>query len=308
MHAIVERNAVILEVGLNEATMRTQNPHVPYSPHECAEDALRCGAAGATVIHWHARDALTGEQRLGDAQLYGEAFEHLRNAALLAYPSYPIEPTSVEARLGHCWILHERYGLELAPVDMGSVNVIVWDERARNFLAADLPLEHAIVANPLPFTLAALERIYALGMVPSLGSFDVGITRTVGLAAEAGKLRSPVYLKIFLSGAWAVGPVPCEAALDFHLRQLPSDLDVEWVVVPYALSDPRLVERLCRHALGLGGGIRVGVGDNPSAYPTATNAQLVEEAVHWVAQAGRPLASSTDVRRRLGLGCIVTHA
>ena len=305
MHPAVERDAVILEVGLNEATTRRQNPYVPYSPHECADDALRCDAAGATVIHWHARDPFTGEQRLADARLYGEALERMCTADLLAYPSYPIEPTSVEERLGHCWTLHERYGLELAPVDMGSVNVIrLGRASARNFLAADLPLEHAVVANPLPFTLAALEHIYALGMAPSLGSFDVGITRTVGLVAAAGKLHSPVYLKIFLSGAWAVGPVPCEEALDFHLRQLPTDLDVEWVVVPYSLSDPRLVERLCRHALDLGGGIRVGIGDNPSAYPTATNAQLVEQAVHWVEQSGRPLASPTDVRCRLGLSCV----
>ena len=305
MHPPVERDAVILEVGLNEAAMRTQNPHVPYSPRECAEDALRCGAAGATVIHWHARDPLTGEQRLADARLYGEALEHMRTADLLAYPSYPIEPISAEERLAHCWTLHERYGLELAPVDVGSVNVIVWDERALNFLATDLPIEHAVVANPLPVTLAALERIYALGMVPSLGSFDVGITRTVGLVVAAGRLRSPVYLKIFLSGAWAVGPVPCEEALDFHLRQLPADLDVEWVIVPYSLSDPRLVERLCRHALDLGGGLRVGIGDNPTAYPTATNAQLVEEAVHWIEESGRPLASPPDVRRRLGLSCVL---
>jgi len=301
MHPTVERDAVILEVGLNEATMREQNPHVAYAPRECAEDALRCDAVGASVIHWHARDPLTGEQRLADVLLYGEALERMRTADLLAYPSYPIEPTSVEERLGHCWTLHARYGLELAPVDLGSVNVIVWDECARSFLAADLPLEHAVVANPLPFTLAALDRIYALEMVPSLGSFDVGITRTVGLVAAAGKLRPPVYLKIFLSGAWAAGPVPCEEALDFHLRQLPSDLDVEWVVVPYSLSDPWLVERLCRHALDLGGGIRVGIGDNPAAHPTATNAQLVEEAVHWIEESGRPLASPTDVRRRLGL-------
>jgi hypothetical protein len=100
-----------------------------------------------------------------------------------------------------------------------------------------------------------------------------------------------------------VGPVPCEEALDFHLRQLPSALDVEWVVVPYSLSDRRLVERLCRHALGLRGGIRIGIGDNPSAYPTATNAQLVERAVHWIEESGRPLASPTEVRHRLGLSC-----
>ena len=138
-------------------------------------------------------------------------------------------------------------------------------------------------------------------MVPSLTSFDVGITRTVALVAAAGKLRPPVYLKIFLSGAWAVGPFPTEEALEFHLRQLPPHLDVEWVVVPYALSDPRLIERLCRRALELGGGIRVGIGDTPAAYPEATNAELVEQAVGWIEKSGRPLASPADVRRCFGL-------
>lgn len=297
----MEHDAVIIEVGLNEAATRSQNSHVPYSPRECADDALHCGAAGASVIHWHARDPVTGAQRLADARLYGEALEHMGATDLLAYPSYPIEPTSVEERLGHCWALRERYGLALAPVDLGSVNVILWDERMRTFLDADLPLERAVVTNPLRFALAALERTYAVGMVPSLGSFDVGITRTVALLAAAGKLRPPVYLKIFLSGAWAVGPFPTEDALDFHLRQLPPDLDVEWVVVPYALSDPRLVERLCRHALDLGGGIRVGIGDTPAAFPEVSNTQLVEQAVRWAEESGRPVARPGEVRTRFGL-------
>jgi uncharacterized protein (DUF849 family) len=297
----VENDAAILEVGLNEATTRAQNPHVPYAAGECADDARRCGAAGAAVIHWHARDAHTGAQRLGDARLYGEAYAPTRAADLLAYPSYPIEPISMQERLGHCWSLREQYGLELAPIDVGSVNIIVWDERARQFVATDLPAGQAVVTNPLPVTLAALERTYALGMVPTLGSFDVGITRTVALLAAAGKLRPPVYLKIFLSGAWAVGPFPSQAALDFHLHQLPPDLDVEWVVVPYAIADPQLVERLCRCALERGGGIRVGIGDTPNAYPGASNAELVEQAVGWIEQSGRRPATSAEVRRRLGL-------
>jgi 3-keto-5-aminohexanoate cleavage enzyme len=157
------------------------------------------------------------------------------------------------------------------------------------------------VTNPLPFLLDALERVHALGMVPSLAAFDLGLTRTMVLLARAGKLRPPVFLKIFLSGAWAVGPFPTEEALDFHLQQIPADLDVEWVLVPYALEDPALVERLCRAALGRGGGIRVGIGDNPLAFPDATNAALVERAVRWVTESGRPLASPADVRRRFGL-------
>lgn len=291
----------IVEVGLNEAAPRALNAHVPYAASECAADALRCGDAGAAVVHWHARDAATGAQRLDDTELYGEAFAPMRRAGLLAYPSYPVEPLSLDGRFGHCWELRERHRLEMAPVDLGSVSIVPWDERTRTFVGLDALGEQAVVANPLPLTLAALENIQALGMVPSLTSFDVGNTRTVALLAAAGVLRGPVYLKIFLSGAWAVGPTPTEEAIEYHLRQLPAELDVAWVLVPYALSDARLVERLCRRALALGGGIRVGVGDTPAAFPDRDNAQLVEMAARWVAESGRALASPGDVRARLGL-------
>jgi hypothetical protein len=244
---------------------------------------------------------MSGAQRLADTMLYAEALDAMRGSDVLAYPSYPVEPVSLQERLGHCWLLQERHGLELAPLDVGSVNVVVWDERSLSFGNAEALLEGAVVENPIPFTLAALDEIYARGMWPSVGSFDVGITRTVVLLAAAGKLRPPVFLKIFLSGAWAVGPFPSEEAIDFHLRQIPTELDVEWVLVPYALSDPALVERLCRRALERGGGIRVGIGDNPAAHPEEINARLVERAVCWAKESGRPVANPADVRRRFGL-------
>ena len=298
----MERDAAIIEVGLNEAATRAENPHVPYAPEECGEDARRCAEAGAAVVHWHARDPVTGAQRLDDVALYGAALDGMRPSGVLAYPSYPPWPVSPTDRLGHVWALRERHGLELAPLDLGSVGIVVWEERTQRFgPGLDLLRDHGVVTNPLPFLLDAVERSYALGMVPTVAAFDVGFTRTMVLLARADKLRPPIFLKIFLSGAWAVGPFPTEEALDFHLRQIPPDLDVEWVLVPYALDDPALVERLCRHALARGGGIRVGIGDSPAAAPEATNAVLVERAARWAAEAGRPLASPADVRRRLGL-------
>jgi 3-keto-5-aminohexanoate cleavage enzyme len=295
----MDGDAAIVEVGLNEAALRAQNPHVPYSPAECAADAARCAAAGAAVVHWHARDPVTGEQCLADVALHREALEGMRHSGVLAYPSYPIDVETVDERLGHCWALREQSGLELAPVDVGSVSVVIWDDRTHRFPLVDIG--PGVVANPLAFTLAALERIDMLAMVPSLGAFDVGFTRTVAHLVDSGKLRPPVLLKIFLAGAWAVGPFPSEEALDFHLRQLPADLDVEWLVVPYALADPALIERLCRYALERGGGIRVGVGDNPTAHPDLPNAALVERAARWAADTGRPLATPAEVRRRFGL-------
>lgn len=298
----MDHNAVVLEVGLNEATMREQNANVAYTPLECAADALRCADAGASVVHWHARDPTTGEQRLGDAVLYGEAIDEMRPGDVLAYPSYPLDTPSLDERLAHVWALHERHGLEVAPVDIGSVSIVLWNAETRDLVGGGGGLrDRGVIANPLSFTLDALERAYALDMLPSLGAFDVGFTRTMVLLWDAGRLRSPVFLKIFVSGTLAVGPFPTEEAIDFHLRQIPDDLDVEWVVVPYSLDDPALVERLCRYALERGGGIRVGIGDNPAAYPRASNAELVERARGWCQDACRPVARSAEVRRRFGL-------
>ena len=218
----MERDAAIIEVGLNEAALRAENPHVPYAPEECADDARRCAEAGAAVVHWHARDPITGAQRLGDVALSGAALDRMRPSGVIAYPSYPPWPVSPD-RLEHVWALRERHGLELAPLDLGSVGIVVWDDLAQGFgPGLDLLREHGVVANPLPFILDALERCYSLGMVPTVAAFDVGFTRTMVLLARAGKLRPPIFLKIFLSGAWAVGPFPTEEALDFHLQQIPA--------------------------------------------------------------------------------------
>ena len=297
-------DTALIEVGINEGVMRAANPHVPYSPAECADDARRCCDAGAAVVHWHARDPESGEQRAADPDLYGEALEGMRSTSdVLAYPTYPTQPPDdLDARLGHCWVLRERNKLEMAPIDIGSVNVITWDEQAHDFAGdVDTLRGRSVVANSLGFTLAALERFDALGLLPSVAAFDVGFTRTMVMLVESGKLREPVFFKIFLSGAWAAGPYPSEDALDFHLRQIPDGLDVEWMVVPYLVGDGALVERLCRHALERGGGIRVGIGDNPRADPDATNAELVERAAGWVAAAGRTPATPADIRERLSL-------
>jgi len=295
----MEHDAVVIEVGLNEAATRSQAPKVAYTPAECAADASACAEAGAALVHWHARDPETGEQRLGDTARYGEALDAMCASGVLAYPTYPIDVDTVDGRLGHCFALHRDHGLELLPLDLGSVTTVIWDQASASFPFPDI--EPGVVANPLSFTLGALERARELGMATTFGVFDLGGTRTLALLVDAGLVRPPVMVKFFLSGAWAVGPFPSEEALDFYLTQLPDGLDLEWIAVPYSLDDPALIERLGRHAIERGGGIRVGIGDNPMAVPDATNAEWVARAVGWAEDAGRPVASADDVRARMGL-------
>ena len=79
----MDRDSVVIEVGLNEAVMRNQAPHVAYTPSECAADAATCAGAGAALVHWHARDPVTGVQRLADAALYAEGMESMPTADVI---------------------------------------------------------------------------------------------------------------------------------------------------------------------------------------------------------------------------------
>src|SRR5262245_41546448 len=232
----MKHDAVVIEIGLNESVTSAMHPRVPQGPSACAADARRCADAGAAIVHWHAIDPL-GAPRLADADLYGVALDDMAGC-VLAYPSYPIDvPDTFDARLGHCLTLHADHGLELGPLDVSTVNLVLWDPATVN-LAPLVPLGGTeVIRNSLPFVVDALARYYAVGLVPTVAAFDVGSTRTIAALVGAGLLREPALVKIFLWGSPAIGPEPSVEALDLHLRQLPRDLDVEWLVVPYGIAE-----------------------------------------------------------------------
>ena len=296
----MKHDAAVIEIGLNEAVTPATQPHVPQAPSECAADARRCADAGAAIVHWHAVDA-SGAQRLADVDLYGSALDDI-GGCVLAYPSYPVDvPDTVDARLRHCLTLRRDHGLELGPLDVSTVNLVLWDPSTA-CLAPLEPLGGAeVIRNSLPFVAHALERYYEVGLVPTVAAFDVGSTRAIAALVQAGLLREPALIKIFLWGSPAIGPEPSVEALELHLCQLPSHLDVEWVVVPYGIADPTQIEEIARAALERGGGVRLGIGDSPAAFPDEHNAALAARAARWATEAGRPVASPDDVRERFGL-------
>ena len=295
----MDRDAVIVEVSLNEGVTPALHRHVPRHPDECGADALRCAEAGASMVHWHAVDA-DGRQALGDVDLYGAALD-LMEGRVLAYPSYPVDvPATVTGRLGHCLQLGRHHGMEIAPLDVATVNVFAVDHNGRALASRGAGEGNEVIANPPSFVADALTCYRTEGLVPTVAAFDLGSTRAIGALARAGLLAQPLLLKIFLWESPLIGPRPSIEALDLHLRQLGGEIDVEWIVVTYGMTDPAAVEAIVRAALERGGGARIGIGDNPRAFPDATNARLVELVSRWAGDAGRPLASTDAVRERLG--------
>jgi uncharacterized protein (DUF849 family) len=178
----------------------------------------------------------------------------------------------------------------MVPLDLGTAHTILWDgERLGG---------GGTLANPLAFLERAAARYAEAGVIPNLASFDLGHTRLAVRLARAGILAEPLVLKIYLSDGWLIGPAPTPAALDLHLAQLPDDLEIDWLVVPFLVHARTTFETLCRHALERGGGFRVGIGDNPALFPDARNAELVERVRPWIEASGRRVATTQDVRAR----------
>ena len=55
-------NKVVISAALVGAfTKKEQNPNIPYSPEEYAEEVKKCYDAGAAIVHLHMRDPNTGD-------------------------------------------------------------------------------------------------------------------------------------------------------------------------------------------------------------------------------------------------------
>jgi len=295
---------VIVEVGLNETASKARNPNIAYGPDEVAADAIACARAGASIVHFHARNA-DGSQAWLDAGCYRRTMELIATECdLLCYPTYPPRVPR-EQRYRHLWALADEPSparIELAPLDIGSRNVLLWNAEEQRFATLDiLPAEHQVAINPPDELEWVLGEAGARGLHPTLGIFDVTYLRYSVHALWAGILRAPLLMKWFLAEGWASGPFPTVAGLDGYLDQIPTGIDYEGIVVPYAMAGRDGCEALLRRGLERGQGVRVGIGDNPNAFPTETNPTLVAMAVEMAAGHGLEPATPADVRDRLGL-------
>ncbi len=294
-----------IEVGLNEAVERSQHALVPSTPEEIADDALECAAAGASVVHIHARDPESGEQRFADTELYRRAIQRVRRAgcAVQLVPTYPPflppEGDPLAFRFGHILALcgDPELGQRVAPLDLGSLNLVMVEGGQLDARATALPLAYSVYANPVPLLARVLREYDARSLIATLAIFEPGHLRTA-FALRAQGLGRRTLLKFFLSATWLHGPLPDPEGLADYLRLLRA-LDpageLEWFCAPSGIDDPAAVERLLRAAIAAGGHVRVGIGDTPRAARGRSNRALVEEVVRIAAEYGRMPAGPREL-------------
>jgi len=285
---------VIIEVAINGATKKNQNPHVPITPAEIAADALACLNAGAAIIHNHIDILFCPDQIAAERYLEGwRPVLDTRPAALL-YPTINIVPGG-EISYDHQQTLAETGLLRIAAVDPGSLNL--GSSGADGVPIGDFVYQnnHSKIAHVFD-----LCRNYSLG--PSLAIYEPGWLRTVLAWWHAGRLPQGSMLKFYLStdrglaGA-PFGLPPTPTALNAYLEIL-GDCPLPWAVSVVG-GDVALTE-VARLALEHGGHLHIGLefyGGNRQP----TNVELVTEAVGLCESVGRKIATSSDAAELLDL-------
>jgi 3-keto-5-aminohexanoate cleavage enzyme len=293
---LIADGKVIIEVGLNEWTTKQQNPNVPYGIDEVIEAGVACAQEGASVLHFHAR-ADDGSQQWSAAHIYRAEMEGIgARCDVIMYPSYNADFT-------HLWDLldtpPEGAPMFMSPFDVfQSVGTVAWDEASRSFRAMGFDID--TMGKSKGDKPAELEEMVRRGQVPTVCTQELGDLRWTRHALEAGLISAPVALKIFVIDQFIKGTDPSPAGVDAMLSGITDDM--EPMIVPALMASKERNETILRHAMRRGAHIRVGLGDNPDAFPVETNADLVRWAVELARDEGLEPATAADVRQFFGSG------
>ena len=286
---------VIIEVRINEYASRKRNANVPFSPAEICEEALQCWRAGASIVHYHARDAQTGAPS-ANAQVYADTARRIRDKSdLLVMPTLGAWTLpSPEARMSHIVEMAKDPATrpDFAPIDMGTSNVDVFDTRARRFMTDD------VVYMNTTNTLAYFARtIREAGVRPVAVLWNVSAIRVTNAFVEAGLFEAPVYAEIVLTeGGLFAGHPGTVRGLESMMDFMP--VGVEWSVMCAGGNLFPLVGA----AIERGGHIAIGLGDYPyEEFGTPRNGELVERVALMARQVGREVATPKEARRILGV-------
>lgn len=288
---------LIIEARVNEYASRRHNPHLPWTPEEIARDARACRAAGASIVHFHARQANGAPSH--DPDRYADTVARIHETSdILIHPTLGAFTAdgSAEQRVEHVVAMARdaRTRPDFFPMDMGSTNVDSYDAPRRTFRTTE-----SVYCN----TTATLQHFAACsresGLKPVLACWNVGFTRQALAFADSGLLDHPLYIEFVLTdGALLAGHPGTRAGLEAHLSVLPVDARVEWSACRVGGDLLELTDTI----VALGGHVAIGLGDHPyTEHGELTNAELVARVVAIARRHGRHPASPAEVREMLAM-------
>ena len=289
-----DETPLVIEVRCNESADRGDNPALPYGPQEVIEEGILAREAGASVLHWHARDT-DGSERPNDTALYREVIEGVREQTdLLLHPTLGFIGTQGDARgrVRHIRELNEesKTRIDMVPVDFGSFGADVWDGEYGRFLTDD-----QVVVNKVGYLRELLSVLQEIDVFVYSVVWGAGAVRTARSLQEMGLLdRSTFWCLGFTGDEVPGGPPPTLANLRTYLEAIPAG--DPWTV--HCRNGDALP--LAAWAIMLGGHVSIGLGDYPySRFGKPRNSDLVKMVADMSLTLGRPVATPAEAREIL---------
>lgn len=291
-------NKLIVQVRVNEGQMRGANPHVPYSPEDIAETVVECWRAGASVVHWHAREPKSGAMST-DAALYAEAARLIkRECDIVLFPTLGANalPT-VQERIAHIVAMAKDPATkpDCVPADMITTNMDFYDSERKQFRGS----RDRIYLNTTRMLEELCESVKAVGVRPVAMMWNIAGIRLTQAFIEMGHFTEPLMCEFttFGEGFEEYGHPATIEGLDALVRFIPPGADWHWMVSTIGANPFPLYA----YAIAKGGHVAVGLGDHP--YPEfghPTNAQLVERVVQMARSIGRDISTAAETRALFG--------
>ena len=283
----------------------TMSDALPITPAEIAAQSIEAAAAGAAIIHLHARKPADGEPT-GSPDVFAQFLPeiHRRTDAVINLTTGGSPTMSVADRLAAA----QRFRPEMCSLNMGSMNFAIFPA-AKRIERWKHSWEEPYVRNSDDFIFRNTFRdiAYILETLTDSGTkfehecYDVGHLYNLAHLLERGLVKPPFFVQLIFGILGGIG-----AELDnllFMKRtadRLFGPANFQWSV----LAAGRHQMPFLTQAALLGGNVRVGLEDSlfiERGKLASSNAEQVHKIRRILAEMGSEPATPAEARTMLGL-------
>jgi len=272
------RKIIITVAPTGSIATRQDTPYLPITPEEVAEETLRSYNAGASVVHLHARDSMSGAPT-SDIAVYEDYLRLIREKCdivtqITTGGGATTMGLTPEQRIEAVGALKP----EMASLNAGSMN-----------------FGRKLFPNPPDVIEMYARKMTEWGVVPEYEIYDVSMVDNVKrLILDTGIMKPPLQFSLVMGVAGGIPATPKNAV--FLSEALPADCT--WQMIGIGRHQIPL------GTLGvvLGGSVRVGMEDNiylSKGVLARSNAVLVEKMARIIRELGFEIATAAEARQIL---------
>ena len=282
----------------------SMSPHLPVTPDEIVDEAVRAAEAGSAVLHVHARDPESGRP---DQSV--EAFARIlpvireRTACIVNVTTGGAPHMRVEERVAPA----AHFAPELASLNMGSMNFGLYGMLDRYpDLARQWEREHLENSRDLVFRNTFKDIEYVLGTCRDNGTrfefecYDIGHLYSLAHFLDRGLVTPPLFVQSVFGLLGGIGAHPEDVQMMRRTADRLFGRDYVWSVLGAGAGQLRIAAM----SVAMGGHLRVGLEDSLWAGPgelATSSAEQVRRARALVENMGAALATPAEARELLGL-------